>query len=53
MKLKTKIKHLKHKLGRKALRNPKSKRQKATRLLYERVDKIWKNRYEWKNKIDS
>ena len=46
MKLKTKIKHLRHKLGRKALRNPKSKRQKATRLLYERGDKIWKNRYE-------
>jgi len=46
MKLKTRIKKLKKRLGQKALREPKTKSQRLTRLNYERVYKIWMERYE-------
>jgi len=46
VKLKTRIKRLKKRLGQKALREPKTKSQRLTRLNYDRVCKIWMDRYE-------
>ena len=46
MKLKTRIRRLKKRLGQKALREPKTKSQILTRLNYDRVSRIWSRRYE-------
>jgi cytidylate kinase len=46
MKLKTRIKRLKKRLGKKALRDPKSKSQIRDRMNYDRVNNIWSKRYE-------
>jgi len=46
MKLKTRIKHLKNRLAKKALRDPRTKREIRIRVLYERVNNIWRKRYE-------
>jgi hypothetical protein len=45
MKLKTRIKILKKRLGSKALREPKTKSQMRDRVIYDRVNNIWSKRY--------
>ncbi len=46
MKLKTRIKRLKKRLSNKALREPKTKSQILDRVNYDRVNTIWRKRYE-------
>ena len=46
MKLKTRIKRLKKRLGKKALRDPKTKSQMRDRVNYDRVNNIWSKRYD-------
>lgn len=45
MKLKTRIKRLRKQLGRKALREPRTKPQIRDRINYDRVNTIWNKRY--------
>ena len=44
-KLKTRLKHLKKKLDKKALREPRTKKDLLTRIKWERVRKILIDRY--------
>jgi len=46
MKLKTRIRRLRKRLGRKALREPKTKSQMKDRINYDRVSVIWNKRYK-------
>ena len=46
MKLKTRIKRLRKRLGKKALREPKTKSQIRDRINYDRVTIIWNKRYK-------
>ena len=46
MKLKTRIKRLRKRLGKKALREPKTKSQIRDRINYDRVSIIWNKRYK-------
>lgn len=46
--LKTKIKNIKKRLEKKALREPRTRSQKIDRLNYDRVKDIWRRRYEGK-----
>jgi hypothetical protein len=46
MKLKTRIKRLRKRLGKKALREPKTKSQIRDRINYDRVSMIWNKRYK-------
>jgi len=45
-KLKTRIRRIKKKIEKKALREPRTKSQIRDRINYDRVQYIWQRRYE-------